>query len=65
MFMFFQLLKYGWATTYSFGCQPVDYSNSDMAIGVSFYYLDCKDPCSKQHSHGFSDYVVLVHLLPQ
>lgn len=41
--IFIGLLKFGWATTYSFGCQPVDYSNNDMAIGMMWcsyiYYL--------------------------
>jgi len=39
-------MKYGWAGHYSFRCQPVDYSDSPLAIGVSakiyFYFLFIK-----------------------
>jgi len=41
--IFVSLLWYGWATNYTFGCQPVDYSNGESAIAMMWisyiYYL--------------------------
>ena len=35
IYLLFQYMASGWAGHYSFRCQPVDYSNSPMALRVS------------------------------
>ncbi len=57
LLFYFQIAMSGWANSYSYRCQPVDYTDNPLAIRVSCvhenypstYFLNSPCPCFSPH----------------